>query len=129
MMNKFPSSIVFLYYEDYTYGLQFMLDILGLESVMDQGFAQVFQISETSYLGVVDAKGKTTVSGDTLISLNTNHLDEAYRRVSQSQVHQLTNIELIEKIPLKSFFFQDKEGHRFEIQQFVNQSDLDLFNT
>lgn len=129
MMNKFPSSIVFLYYEDYTYGLQFMTSILGLESVMDQGFAQVFQISETSYLGVVDAKGKNAVSGDTLISLNTNHLDKAYKRVSQSQVHQLTNIELIEKIPLKSFFFQDKEGHRFEIQQFVNQSDLDIFNT
>jgi hypothetical protein len=87
-MNNYPSSIVFLYYEDYTFGVKFMSEVLDLKSVMDQGFAQVFQVSETSYIGVVDAKGKKSVSGDTLISLNSNCVDEAFKRLSQLEVYQ-----------------------------------------
>jgi catechol 2,3-dioxygenase-like lactoylglutathione lyase family enzyme len=126
-MNSYPSSITFLYYEDLTYGRYFLQDVLGLSLVMDQGFAAIYQVTPSSFIGAVQRRDATRVSGDTLISLNTTDVQAAYDALPHDALVDVTPIERIPSIPLDSFFFFDREGHRFEIQQFVNQSDLDLF--
>lgn len=126
-MSVYPSSITFLYYDDLDYGHHFLSDVLGLLLVMDQGFAAIYQVSATSHVGVVQRKDHTRVVGDTLLSLNTTDVQTAYQTLSSKAVMNLTAIERIPSIPLDSFFFSDREGHRFEIQQFLNDDDLALF--
>jgi hypothetical protein len=104
-----------------------MEKVLDLPLIMDQGFAKVYQINKTSFLGIVRLSKTIKYSGNTLVSLNTNNVKKEYDRVSKLGVFNLTEIQHIEQIPLDSFFFKDKEGHDFEIQQFLNKDDQKLF--
>ena len=121
---KYTSAITFLYYEDFSYGSNFMENVLQLDLVMDQGFARVYQVNEKAFLGIVQKGEKSEVSGSTLFSLTTKRVEEEYERVKQLEVFNLTEIKHFEAIPLKSFFFDDAEGHKFEIQQFLKEEDV-----
>ena len=122
-MYRYDSNITFLYYEDIEYGAMFMTDILDLELIMDQGFAKVYKINKTAFIGIVQSKNSDNNPGNTLISLNTDNLEQEHKRVSELEVYELTEIQSFPTIPLHSFFFKDKEKHRFEIQRFDNQFD------
>ncbi len=124
---KYSSGITFLYYKDFSYGVDFVEDVLQLELVMDQGFARVYQVNEKSFLGIVQEKDASDVPGSTLFSMTTNKVEEEYKRVRKLEVYKLTELKHFEQIPLKSFFFDDLEGHKFEIQQFLKQEDQDRF--
>ena len=124
---KYSSAITFLYYKDFSYGVDFLEDVLELELVMDQGFARVYQVNQKSFLGIVQEKDASDVPGSTLVSLNTNQVEEEYQRVRKLEVYKLSTIKHFKQIPLKSFFFDDLEGHKFEIQQFLKQDDIDQF--
>jgi len=63
------------------------------------------------------------IAGDTLVSLNTLDVEKAYSKIKSRHTINLTEIKHFESIPLKSFFFEDKEGHRFEIQEFLKEED------
>jgi hypothetical protein len=104
-----------------------MEDVLNLSLVMDQGWAMVYQINDTSFLGIVRLAEKTEYKGNTLISLNTRNVDIEHDRVSNLEVYSLTNIKHFADISLNSFFFKDAEGHDFEIQQFLIEKDIAIF--
>lgn len=119
------SSITFLYYEDFLRGVSFFEEVLELSLVMDQGFARVYKVTETSFLGMVK-KEKREKANDTLFSFTVDDVDAYYDCFKKKDVLNLT--EIIEfDIPLKSFFFEDFEGHKFEIQEFVKKEDKLLF--
>jgi hypothetical protein len=124
---KYSSAITFLYYKDFAYGTDFIENVLQLDLVMDQGFARVYQVNEKAFLGIVEKKDGNEVSGSTLFSLTTLNVDAEYKRVKQLKVYDLTEIKHFESIPLRSFFFDDSEGHKFEIQQFLNEEDVKTF--
>lgn len=124
---KYTSAITFLYYSDFDYGVDFFENLLQLELVMDQGFARVYQVNEKAFLGIVQQKDSTEISGATLFSLTTKNVEEEYQRVKQLKVYNLTEMKHFESIPLKSFFFDDLEGHKFEIQQFLKEEDMQQF--
>jgi hypothetical protein len=121
---KYSSAITFLYYEDFSYGINFIENVLQLDLVMDQGFARVYKVNQKAFLGIVQKRDKDAVSGSTLFSLSTRNLESEYERVRQLKVYNLTKIKHFESIPLNSFFFDDLEGHKFEIQQFLNEEDM-----
>ena len=127
MHMKYSSAITFLYYKDFSYGVDFLEDVLELKLVMDQGFARIYQVNQKSFLGIVQEKDSGDVPGSTLFSFTTNKVEEEYQRVRKLEVYKLTEIKHFEQIPLKSFFFDDLEGHKFEIQQFLKQNDIDQF--
>lgn len=122
-MKKFNSMITFIYYEDFEYGVNFLTNVLELKQVMDQGFAQVYQVAEKAFLGIVTKEDRILIKEDTLISLTTSEVEEEYKRIQTVETFNCSEIKLFESIPLKSFFFEDKEGHHFEIQQFLNKTD------
>ena len=124
---KYTSSITFLYYEDFAYGADFIENVLQLELVMDQGFARVYKVNKKAYLGMVQQNDSTQGAGNTLFSLTTQNVEKEYERVKQLEVYNLTEMKFFESIPLKSFFFDDKEGHKFEIQQFLKKEDVERF--
>jgi len=124
---KYSSGITFLYYKDFSYGIEFFETVLVLKLVMDQGFARVYQVNQKSFIGIVQEKDSGDVPGSTLFSFTTNNVEEDYKRVHQLEVYKLTEIKYFKEIPLKSFFFDDLEGHKFEIQQFLNENDIKQF--
>ena len=121
---KYSSSITFLYYEDFSYGVDFMENVLQLDLVMDQGFARVYEVNQKAFLGIVQKRDSNAVSGNTLFSLTTHNVESEYERVKQLEVYNLTDMKHFESIPLNSFFFDDVEGHKFEIQQFLKEEDV-----
>lgn len=123
----YSSLITFLYYEDFSYGETFFNNVLRLKKVMDQGFAIVYQVSEKAFLGIVKKEHRENVKEDTLISLTTKSLKQDYEYIKSKEVYKLSEIKDFPKIPLQSFFFEDKEGHHFEIQEFILVEDQQRF--
>ena len=116
----YTSLITFLYFEDVDYGNYFVKEVLQLEEIMDQGFAKVFKINEAAHLGIVTKENRALIKEDTLISLTVQDVDKAYKNINKEALYNITEIKFFESIPLRSFFFEDKEGHHYEIQQFLN---------
>jgi hypothetical protein len=48
------ATLVFLYYKDTARAQRFYEDVLGLELVVEQAFTNIYQISPTSFVGLVD---------------------------------------------------------------------------
>lgn len=126
-MFKYSSNITFVYYNDLEYGSQFFEEVLGLTEIMDQGFAKVYQVNKTAFVGIVQLKEETNYKGNTLVSFNTDNVKNEYERVRKLEVFDLTDIQRIEQIPLDSFFFKDREGHDFEIQEFLSEDNKRVF--
>lgn len=52
----FYSTITWLYYKDVLAMENFYQNVLGLELVADQGWAKIYRVSETGFLGIVDER-------------------------------------------------------------------------
>lgn len=129
-MNRYSSGITFLYYKNFEKAKLFFEEILNLELVMDQGFAKVYKISGSSFIGCVkksEGSIDTKHSGGTLISLTSRNVEIEFERIRKYRLPFVSELKVIEKIPLKSFFFKDFEGHDFEIQEFLKKEDKDSF--
>ena len=50
------ANLVFFYYKDLASAQDFYANTLGLEMVLDYGFAKLFRISQTTYVGLVDER-------------------------------------------------------------------------
>ncbi|XFA98697.1 VOC family protein [Candidatus Izemoplasma sp. B36] len=126
-MFRYSSNITFIYYNDFDYGINFFENILDLKLIMDQGFARVYQVNEKAFLGIVKLNQEINYTGNTLVSLSTDDVQKEYQRISKLETFDITEIKNFPNIPLNSFFFKDKEGHDFEIQQFLKSKDLKIF--
>ena len=126
-MFKYSSNVTFLYYNDLEYGSRFIEEVFELTLTMDQGWAKIYQINKTSFLGIVSLSKEKEYKGNTLVSFNTRNVKKEHERVSKLSVSSLTEIQFFEQIPLYSFFFKDAEGHDFEIQQFIKPDDIAKF--
>ena len=51
---KIQANLVFLYYPDLDAAERFYTGLLGLEKVLDYGFARICRISQSTYIGLVD---------------------------------------------------------------------------
>lgn len=119
------SNVTFLYYEDFDRAISFFEDILELELVMDQGFARIYKVTESSFLGMVLKENRKT-ENDTLYSFTVDDVYHYYDLYQKKNLQSLSEIKHFKNIPLKSFFFDDFEGHHFEIQEFLKKEDKEL---
>ena len=123
--NDFTSAITFLYFDDYENAANFFENTLELKKVSDKGFAKIYCIGKSSYIGIVK-KSSGSVDERVLISINTNDVEKIYDKFSNYQLKQ-TEINIIKQIPLKSFFFKGPENYDFEVQEFINKEDKKIF--
>lgn len=129
-MNDFKSTVVFRYYNDFDKAIQFYEEILGLTLTMDQGWARVYKVTDGSFLGVVkrnESSIELHQQDNSLISFNVNDCDSHYKKIKTYNLPHITEVKVIESIPLKSFFFKDFEGYDYEIQEFLNEEDKQQF--
>lgn len=124
------SQITFLYFDNLPQAKAFFEEVLQLEKVYDPEWAVVYRTTGQAFLGAVDAsRGSIPVvhRGGVLISITVDNIEEWHARLSTMNLTGLTNIEAIESVGLKSFFFKGPEGYEFEIQQFVVKELIELF--
>jgi hypothetical protein len=119
------SNITFLYYNDLNKASSFVEEVLSLPIVMNQGFAKIYRVTPSSFLGIVKKENREEQC-DTLFSFTVDDVEYYHQIFKKKNVNHLTDIISFD-IPLKSFFFEDFEGHRFEYQQFIKKEDKELF--
>jgi len=120
----FQSQITLLYFRNIEKAFQFYEEILGLKVKIDQGYGRIYEVSGSALLGVMDEKRGFLQSGQgksIMISLVTDDVDPWYETLEKRGVKMLSEPLTKEDIGIRSFLFEDPEGHILEIQKFLDQ--------
>ena len=111
----------FYYYEDVEAAWTFYSDTLGLETVVDYGFAKILRLAESSYLCVVDAdEGMHSADEPKIVTLHL--VTDELNRWHDYFLEQGMPIEYdgsgSEDIPFSSFVVLDPEGYRLRFARY-----------
>lgn len=120
----FHSQITLLYFRNIEKAYHFYEEVLGLKLKIDQGYGRIYEVSGNAFLGVMDEKWGFLQSGygkSIMISLITDEVDQWYQTLQKRGVKLLSKPMTKEDIGIRSFLFEDPEGHILEIQKFLNQ--------
>jgi len=120
----FESQITLLYFRNIEKAFHFYEDVLGLKTKIDQGYGRIYEVSGNALLGVMDEKRGFLQSGhgtSMMISLVTEDVDPWYETLEKRGVKMLSKPLTKENIGIRSFLFEDPEGHILQIQKFLNQ--------
>lgn len=125
-MPRIGSGITWFYYDDFARATAFYEKVLGFESLVDQGWAKIYLISNGAFLGAVDAqagKGSCTTQQESavLLTLVVDDVKPWHAHLKKKGVGGLTEIHHREDIQIECFFFEDPGGYRLEIQTFHDQ--------
>jgi catechol 2,3-dioxygenase-like lactoylglutathione lyase family enzyme len=119
------SGITWFYYDNFAQATAFYEEVLGFESVVDQGWAKIYPIGDGGFLGAVNAqagKGSCTTQPESavLLTLVVDDVTAWHAHLKKRGVNGLTEIQHREKIQIECFFFEDPGGYRLEIQTFLD---------
>jgi len=119
------SSIVWFYYDGLTAAARFYGEILGLELVLDQGWAQIYRVSGGAFVGLVDGssgKGhcRHTEESAVLLTLVVDDVEAWYSYLESEGVLVEGEINTIPTIDVQGFFLRDPGNYAIEIQKFTN---------
>ena len=118
------ANIVWLYYKDVPKAQRFYEDVLGLALMVDQGFAKVYQVSPTSFIGLVDEAQGLHRASDTkpvTVSFVTEQIDEWYQYLQGKGVKIRSPLGDATRHPTRGFVALDPEGYFLEFERFLDQ--------
>jgi predicted enzyme related to lactoylglutathione lyase len=116
------ANIVWLYYRDVPAAQRFYNELLGLEMVVDQGFAKVYQVSPTSFVGLVDeSQGlhRASPTKPVTVSFVTEQIDEWYEWLVSKGAQIKRPLSSSERLPIRGFVALDPEGYYLEFERFL----------
>ena len=117
-MLGIEGDVTFLYYDDVDKAERFYKDILGFRKIFDAGWVRCYEISGSSYVGLVDRKRgyhKDTRGTAVMLSIATRDLDDWWRLVQKSGVQVLKPYLGYDPKALGSgFLVQDPGGYTVE---------------
>ncbi|EKB48372.1 Glyoxalase-like domain protein [Cecembia lonarensis LW9] len=123
----FYGTVFWLYYEDMQEAEQFLEEKMGLKQIVDQGWAKVYQVSKTGFIGPVDGRRGMhpfTEKKGTSISFLVEDLEGWYNYV---QTHQpfpiLQEMYTGKGDRYKAFVGIDPGKYYFEFNRFLNHPD------
>lgn len=117
------ASITFLYYKDLAAAQEFYEDVLGLRLIVDQGFSKIYQVSPTSFVGLVDEKQGMHLSSESkavTLSFVTEEIDEWYDYLLSKGVKMRRSIANSSLHPTRGFVAYDPEGYYLEFEKFLD---------
>jgi catechol 2,3-dioxygenase-like lactoylglutathione lyase family enzyme len=133
-VDRPSASIALLTYEDLPTGIYFYGETLGLPLVEDQGWAKVYQIGGTAYVGIVKARRGSVerpVGSGVLLSIivdTVEAVDTWHERLrSEPEIEISSEPARVPGIPVYSFFLRDPAGYAIEIQAFTELATADRF--
>jgi catechol 2,3-dioxygenase-like lactoylglutathione lyase family enzyme len=119
------ANLVFLYYKDLAVAEDFYKNTLGLEMVLDYGFAKLLRISKTTYVGLVDeTKGmhRATEPKTVTLSFVTEEIDGWYDYLKDKCVEMRGELGDATRHPTRGFVAYDPEGYYLEFERFLDHS-------
>lgn len=115
------ANMIFFYYKNLDKAVEFYEKILGLPEILDYGFAKAFQLSQTSYLCLVDEiKGMHRASEPKTVTLSiiTQEVDGWYQYLKEAGVKIHSPLSESSRLPIKGFVALDSEGYYLEFETF-----------
>lgn len=115
------ANITFLYYRDIPRAQRFYEDVLGLALTVDQGYAKIYRVSETSYVGLVDqAQGlhRSSEQKPVTLSFVTAEVDAWYAYLRGRGVEIVHALGDGTRQPTRGFVAKDPEGYYLEFETF-----------
>jgi catechol 2,3-dioxygenase-like lactoylglutathione lyase family enzyme len=127
----FHSTITWLYYKDILAMQNFYQEVLGLEMVADQGWAKIYKVSNTGFIGLVDERRgmhKFTEEKAVIVSFILDDLESWHAYTNESNPFELRSTELGigPETRYKAFIGYDPEGYYMEFDKFYPHKDNDL---
>ncbi len=123
----FYGTIFWLYYEDMQEAERFLEEKLGLRQIVDQGWAKVYQVSKTGFIGPVDGRRgmhNFTEKKGTSISFLIEDLEGWYTYVQAHQPFPLLQEMYTGKDErYKAFVGLDPGKYYYEFNQFLSHPD------
>ncbi len=116
------ANLVFFYYPDLDEAENFYGNLLGFEKVLDYGFARIFQMSPSTFIGLVDeTKGMHDPSESKSVTLSfiTDELDQWYRYLTERSVPMHRQLNDSSRIPIRGFVAIDPAGYFLEYETFL----------
>jgi catechol 2,3-dioxygenase-like lactoylglutathione lyase family enzyme len=116
------ANIVFLYYKDIPRAQRFYEDILGLTLLVDQGFAKIYQVSPSSFIGLVDESQGLHRASETkpvTVSFVTEQIDQWYEYLVSKGVKVRGPVRDASRHPTRGFVAYDPEGYFLEFERFL----------
>ena len=120
----FKATVLWLYYRDTAGALAFLEEKLGLEKVVDQGWAWIYQTSPSGYIGPVDeTRGMHSYTEQKAVTVSffTNDLDGWHSYVSETGAFEVRDTEIHADSAgrFRAFVGYDPEGYFLEFDEFL----------
>ncbi len=115
------ANILFFYYENLDAVQQFYEDIIGLEIILDYGFAKVYSCSPTAFIGLVDeALGLHNFSEEKSVTFSfiSEQIEDWYKHMIKKDLEIREPLSQSETIPVKAFVTYDVAGYFLEFDWF-----------
>lgn len=115
------ANIVFLYYRDIPAAQRFYEDVLGLQLTVDQGYSKIYQVSPTSFVGLVDeSQGlhRASEAKPVTLSFVTDQVDAWYAYLVARGVRMRAPLRDGTRQPTRGFVAIDPEGYFLEFEWF-----------
>lgn len=124
----FNATITWLYYKDIPAMEKFYRQVLGLELIADQGWAKIYQSSESGYIGLVDERRGMhhhTEKKAVNVSFILKDIDGWFNYVQGAQPFELrsTEIGIGPENKYRAFVGFDPEGYYMEFDTFYDHAD------
>ena len=117
------STVMWLYYQDMARMMQFWESLFGVELMVDQGWAKVYQMAGSGFIGLVDGeKGLHETSPEKCVTVSffTRDVEGWFARASAQDGLRLRTTEIgDESGKVKIFVGYDPEGYFLEWDTFV----------
>jgi len=125
------ATVLWLYYRDLSSMQQFHEGLLGVELIADQGWAKVYPVSGSGFIGFVDGEHglhKSTEQKCVTVSFFTDNLDSWFQRAVAWDGFTLLTPEITDESERVHLFVgTDPEGYFFEWDTFlVYDENIDL---
>lgn len=115
------ANITWLYYRDLPRAMRFYEDVMGLTLTVDQGWAKVYQVSPTSFVGLVDETRGMHRASDTkpvAVAFVTPEVDQWHRWLTSRGVTVKGDAKDSANLPIRGFVALDPEGYTLEFETF-----------
>lgn len=115
------ANITWLYYKDLPGAMRFYEGVLGLPLIVDQGWAKVYQISSTGFIGLVDESRGMHRASDikpVAVAFVTTQVDAWHAWLVSQGVKMRSDLKDSTSLPIRGFTALDPEGYTLEFETF-----------
>lgn len=119
---RFDEMITFIYVSDLEESKKFYEEIMGFPLRLDQGACRIVEINQKGggLLGYCSSGQKTSSADGLIITLVTSDVDQWYEYLLGRGMIIPEPPALNPEYKIYHFFFNDPDGYKLEIQEFID---------